>query len=369
MVIAQAYACYNHETIRDRIFAILKRLCKAKCDESIVTPHNYVDVIDKRPILRKGSINASEGLKVGIPLNMRDGTAICIGKGNEQWLNTAPHGAGRALSRTQAKKQIDIDEFKRSMDGIFSTSVCAGTLDESPQAYKPADEILSLISPTVSVLTIVRPKLNIKRPRKMKKYIQITAGRGPVECARAVALVAKELMKEYPLLHLVDAEEHDNEPGCFTPITFSCNAEKPQLEAMARNWEGSILYRATANSYRPTHKRRNWFVGVNFIDEIELPDVSETDIRYESCRSGGKGGQNVNKVETAVRAIHISSGISVRCSDERSQSQNKALARERLLLKLKEKSQELLATATKDAWSNHSDLQRGNPVKTFSGKL
>jgi len=162
MVIAQAYACYNHETIRDRIFAILKRLCKAKCDESIVTPHNYVDVIDKRPILRKGSINASEGLKVGIPLNMRDGTAICIGKGNEQWLNTAPHGAGRALSRTQAKKQIDIDEFKRSMDGIFSTSVCAGTLDESPQAYKPADEILSLISPTVSVLTIVRPKLNIK---------------------------------------------------------------------------------------------------------------------------------------------------------------------------------------------------------------
>lgn len=203
----------------------------------------------------------------------------------------------------------------------------------------------------------------------MKKYIQITAGRGPVECARAVALVAKELMKEYPLLHLVDAEEHDNEPGCFMSITFSCNAEKPQLEAMARNWEGSILYRATANSYRPTHKRRNWFVGVNFIDEIELPDVSETDIRYESCRSGGKGGQNVNKVETAVRAIHISSGISVRCSDERSQSQNKALARERLLLKLKEKNQELLATATKDAWSNHSDLQRGNPVKTFSGKL
>ena len=82
----------------------------------------------------------------------------------------------------------------------------------------------------------------------MKKYRQITAGRGPVECARAVALVAKELMKEYPLLHLVDAEEHDNEPGCFMSITFSCNAEKPQLEAMARNWEGSILYRATALS-------------------------------------------------------------------------------------------------------------------------
>ena len=203
----------------------------------------------------------------------------------------------------------------------------------------------------------------------MKKYVQITAGRGPVECARVVTIVAKEMTKKYPEMQLVEAEEHNSEPGCFMSMTFSVEGEGASLQAMAVEWEGSILYRSTSNSYRPGHKRRNWFVGVNFIDEIELPGIKDADIRYESCRSGGHGGQNVNKVETSVRAIHIPSGLSVRCSDERSQSQNKALARQRLLLKLYEKSRILQADATKSAWLNHTDLSRGNPVKTFSGKL
>lgn len=203
----------------------------------------------------------------------------------------------------------------------------------------------------------------------MKKFIQITAGRGPVECARVVALIAKELMKKYPAMQLVEAEEHNSEPGCFMSMTFSIEGEPSELLAMSLEWNGSILYRAKSNSYRPGHKRRNWFVGVNFIDELELPEVRESDIRYESCRSGGHGGQNVNKVETSVRAIHVPSGLSVRCSDERSQSQNKSLARERLLLKLFEKNQSLQADAAKSAWLNHTDLERGNPVKSFSGKL
>ena len=93
---------------------------------------------------------------------MRDGIAICIGKGNEQWLNTAPHGAGRLMSRAQAKKQIVLGDFENCMDGIFSTSVCENTLDESPQAYKPMDEILSLIKPTVEVIAMIKPRLNIK---------------------------------------------------------------------------------------------------------------------------------------------------------------------------------------------------------------
>lgn len=113
-------------------------------------------------MLRKGAIDASDGRKVCIPFNMRDGIAICIGKGNEQWLNTAPHGAGRIMSRAQAKKQIPLAEFEQSMSGIFSTSVCEGTLDESPQAYKPTDEILSLIEPTVKVIAMVKPRFNIK---------------------------------------------------------------------------------------------------------------------------------------------------------------------------------------------------------------
>ena len=162
MIIAQAYAIFNHDTIRDRIFAILKKLCKAKCTESIYTTHNYISVTDEYPMLRKGAIEASEGRKVCIPFNMRDGIAICRGKGNEQWLDSAPHGAGRRVSRNQARKLIPLSEYEASMSGIFSTSVCAETLDESPQAYKSSEEILSLITPTVDVISFVKPKFNIK---------------------------------------------------------------------------------------------------------------------------------------------------------------------------------------------------------------
>lgn len=162
MVIVQAYALYNHQIIRDRIFTVLKKLCKAKCVESIFTTHNYISVIDEVPMLRKGAINASEGRKVAIPFNMRDGIAICIGRGNPQWLNTAPHGAGRIISRSQAKKQIAMADFEKSMADIFSTSVCEGNLDESPMAYKPMVEILRLIEPTVEVISMIKPKLNIK---------------------------------------------------------------------------------------------------------------------------------------------------------------------------------------------------------------
>lgn len=162
MIIAQAYALYNHQVIRDRIFAILRKLCKAKCTESIFTTHNYISLYDGRPMLRKGAIDASPGRVVAIPFNMRDGIAICIGKGNKRWLNTAPHGAGRVMSRARARKTIALDQFEKSMSGVFSTSICEGTIDESPMAYKPTDEILDLIKPTVEVISFIRPKLNIK---------------------------------------------------------------------------------------------------------------------------------------------------------------------------------------------------------------
>lgn len=162
MAVAQAYALYNHQLIRDRIFGILAKLCKAKCVESVVTTHNYISLEGDVPILRKGAIDAVEGRKVAIPLNMRDGIALGIGLGNGAWLHSAPHGAGRNMSRAQARKQIGLAEFKDAMDGIFSTSVGESTIDESPMAYKPADEILRLIEPTVRVTAIIKPKLNIK---------------------------------------------------------------------------------------------------------------------------------------------------------------------------------------------------------------
>ena len=201
----------------------------------------------------------------------------------------------------------------------------------------------------------------------MKKYIQITAGRGPVECARVVTLVARELLKIIPPLQLTDCEPHNQVDGCFMSITFATEDVIPP--SIIKGWQGTVLWRSTKNPYRPGHKRSNWFVGVNFFDEIELPQIEASDIVYETCRSGGKGGQNVNKVETSVRAVHIPTGLSVKCSDERSQSQNKTLARERLLLKLRQQNDKVVAESRSRQWSNHDNLERGNPVKKFSGPL
>ena len=201
----------------------------------------------------------------------------------------------------------------------------------------------------------------------MKHYIQITAGRGPVECARAVTLVAREIVKAIPSLQLAECEPHNQVEGCYMSMTFV--TDEPMSETVVKEWQGTVVWRSTANPYRPVHKRSNWFVGVNFLDEVELPEIAESDIVYETCRSGGKGGQNVNKVETTVRAIHIPSGIAVKCSDERSQSQNKARARERLLLKLRRLNDNVLAVTKSAQWSNHDSLERGNPIKKFTGKL
>lgn len=162
MVVAQAYALYNHYVIRDRIFAILNKLCKAKCVDSIFTTHNYISVSEEYPLLRKGAVEASKGKYFCLPFNMRDGIAICIGKGNVDWNYSAPHGAGRVMSRNAAKMNIDMTVFEKSMDGIFSTSICPNTLDESPQAYKPMEDILRLIEPTAEVASMVKPCLNIK---------------------------------------------------------------------------------------------------------------------------------------------------------------------------------------------------------------
>ncbi|MDE5610641.1 MAG: RtcB family protein [Odoribacter sp.] len=162
MIIAQAYAIYNHITIRDRIGDIFKKLDKIKIEDSIFTTHNYISVTDDVPMVRKGAIDASEGLRVCIPFNMRDGIAICEGLGNPDWNFTAPHGAGRRMSRSSAKKNIPLEEFQKSMNHIFSTSVCEATLDESPQAYKPTEQIKELIAPTVKIISMVVPRLNIK---------------------------------------------------------------------------------------------------------------------------------------------------------------------------------------------------------------
>jgi RNA-splicing ligase RtcB len=124
------------------------------------TIHNYIDI--ERMILRKGSISAQRGEKVIIPMNMRDGSLICTGKGNPDWNWSAPHGAGRLLSRSDASRQICLEDFRKEMEGVASWSVCTSTLDEAPGAYKPTESILSQIGPTVTVENIIRPVYNYK---------------------------------------------------------------------------------------------------------------------------------------------------------------------------------------------------------------
>ena len=113
-------------------------------------------------ILRKGAVSAQTGEKFIIPINMRDGSLICTGKGNEDWNCSAPHGAGRLMSRSKAKESISLEAFEASMEGIFTTSVGRGTLDESPMAYKSINDILDNIGDTVTVDEIIKPVYNFK---------------------------------------------------------------------------------------------------------------------------------------------------------------------------------------------------------------
>ena len=156
MDIVQRYAGANRKAISD---IILKELNVRPID-SFTTVHNYIDI--KSMILRKGAVSAQYGEKLIIPMNMRDGSLICIGKGNPDWNYSAPHGAGRLMSRSKAKEQISIDEFEKSMEGVFTTSVLPSTIDESPMAYKPMDEIIRCIDPTVEIIEIIKPVYNFK---------------------------------------------------------------------------------------------------------------------------------------------------------------------------------------------------------------
>lgn len=165
MVIATAYAAYNHHMIMELIKKILLKFGIKEIDR-IESVHNYIDFNDH--ILRKGAIRAYVGERMIIPFNMRDGVAICEGKSNDDWNCTAPHGAGRIMSRAAARKNVDVKEFEKSMEGIYSTCVGKGTLDESPMVYKPMDEILRLIEPTAKVLFLIKPKINIKAKDTME---------------------------------------------------------------------------------------------------------------------------------------------------------------------------------------------------------
>ena len=158
MKITQEYAYWNREAILDTIVDEMH----LHVVEQWQTIHNYIDT--ENMILRKGSVSAQAGEKLIIPMNMRDGSLICIGKGNPDWNYSAPHGAGRLMSRSEAKQSISMSEFNKTMSdaGIYSTSVNKSTIDESPMAYKPMQEIIDNIGDTVEIVNIIKPVYNFK---------------------------------------------------------------------------------------------------------------------------------------------------------------------------------------------------------------
>jgi len=156
MIFAQTYAWAN----RNRMLELILQALDVGYDEAVHSPHNMIDFEDR--VLRKGATRAHEGELFVLPFNMADGTYICAGTGNEEWNRTAPHGAGRTMSRTQAHDVVDMDEFEAKMDGIHSTSVTEATKDEAPSAYKPAELIADAIEPTADVVHDLDPILSIK---------------------------------------------------------------------------------------------------------------------------------------------------------------------------------------------------------------
>jgi len=156
MAIVQRYAELNRRAI---VREITKNM-NLKVADSFTTIHNYIDL--ESMILRKGAISAKEGERVLIPINMRDGSLICIGKGNPDWNYSAPHGAGRLMSRSAAKTSITLTQFEKSMEGIYSSTINKSTIDESPMAYKPIDEIISNIGDTVEIVNTIKPLYNFK---------------------------------------------------------------------------------------------------------------------------------------------------------------------------------------------------------------
>lgn len=156
MAIVQRFAVLNRATMAEIIIKAMGFTEVSRFE----TIHNYIDF--SRMILRKGAVSAESGERLLIPINMRDGSLICIGKGNPDWNYSAPHGAGRLMSRSKAKELLDMEEYQESMSGIYTTSVSRETIDEAPQAYKPMDEIIRAVADTVEIEDIIKPIYNFK---------------------------------------------------------------------------------------------------------------------------------------------------------------------------------------------------------------
>lgn len=201
----------------------------------------------------------------------------------------------------------------------------------------------------------------------MEKIIQITSGRGPLECQWVVAKVLKVFLEEakdnnidYEIIHRENGDEN------LTLKSVTLLLKSKNINEFLKSWLGSILWTGKS-TFRKLHKRSNWFIGVFELEGLEKINFKEKDIQFQTTRSQGSGGQNVNKVNTAVRATHIPTGQSVFVQDSRSQLENKKLSIARLKEKVLEQNIIQLQKRMQETWNNHLNVQRGNPIRIFSG--
>ncbi|MGN7611931.1 peptide chain release factor H [Magnetococcales bacterium HHB-1] len=205
----------------------------------------------------------------------------------------------------------------------------------------------------------------------MKQWIQLSSGRGPAECCWVLLKLLKKLEKDAKK-HQIDCQVLEKTPlerhkNLYQSILLSAEypqSQKAVMDQFIKRWQGTIQWIAKS-PFRPRHKRRNWFVGVQFMTPVSKPKWSEKDIRIETCRASGPGGQRLNKVETAVRVTHLPSKRTFFAQEERSQAMNRQLALARLAADLKAQKAAQQAHEQKTRWQHHNQLERGNPVQVF----
>lgn len=190
--------------------------------------------------------------------------------------------------------------------------------------------------------------------------IQLSSGQGPGECELAVGKLFEALKTEYPDVEMLSSHvSRDSREGCYTSILFHTDCDLSGLE-------GTVQW-ICKSPFRANHKRKNWYVDVSVIPETEQR-AEDAEVRFERFHCGGKGGQNVNKVETGVRLIHVATGISVTSTAERSQYLNRKKALAKLNAILQQKEEEERQRQADHAWREHNRIVRGNPVRTYQGE-